>query len=94
MLSKLRSKKFLAVTACMMLTLALCSLCFASSGDHVSNLDFTPIVSAVTGSISPLDIIKLIAMTITAGMSFVLAWFGIRKVKGALKTAIFKGKIR
>lgn len=92
MVKNISKKKLLAITSCMMVVLAF-SMCFAS-GDHVSSLDFSPIVQSVTGAISPLDIIKLIAMTITAGMSFVLAWFGIRKVKGALKSAIFKGKIR
>ena len=88
----LRNKKFICMCACMMLTLAF-SFCFAS-GDHVSNLSFAPIIESVTGAISPLDIIKLIAMTITAGMSFVLAWFGIRKVLKALKGAIFGGSLR
>lgn len=95
MVKFLQNKKFVCITACLMLTLALGSLCFAASGDdHTAGLSYAPIVEAVTGAISPLDIIKIIAMTITAGMGFVLAWFGIRKVLKALKSAIFRGSLR
>lgn len=92
MVKLLQNKKFILFTACLTLCLAF-SVCFAS-GDHVGDLSFAPIVEAVTGAISPLDIIKIIAMTITAGMGFVLAWFGIRKVIKALKSAIFRGSLR
>lgn len=93
MVKLLKNKKFVCITACLMLTLAFASVCFAS-GDHLDGLSFTPIISAVTSQISPMDIVTLIGMTIAAGMAFVLAWFGIRKVIKALKGAIFGGKIR
>ena len=64
MLKLAKNKKLLVMAACMMLTLAFASVCFAASGDHLNNLDFTPIISSVTGAISPVDIIKIVAMTI------------------------------
>lgn len=92
MVKLLQNKKFICFAACLTLCLAM-SVCFAS-GDHLGDLSFSPIVEAVTGAISPLDIIRIIAMTITAGMAFVLAWFGIRKVLKALKSAIFRGSLK
>lgn len=92
MVKLLQNKKFICFAACLTLCLAM-SVCFAS-GDNLGDLSFTPIVDAVTDAISPLDIIRIIGMTITAGMAFVLAWFGIRKVLKALKSAIFSGSLR
>lgn len=80
------------LTLALCLTLALGSSCFAASGDLAGSLSFTPIINAVTDAISPTDLILVIAATIAAGVGFVLAWFGIRKVKGALSRAIFKGR--
>ena len=80
------------------LMLAICTLtifsavCFASGDTLADSLDFTPIITSFTDKVTPVDIIKIVAMTITAGMLFVLAWFGIRKVVRALKSAIMKGK--
>lgn len=69
------------------------SAVYASEGAVTAgSLDFTPIANAMTSAISPTDIITVIAATIAAGAAFVVAWFGIRKVKGALSKGIFKGK--
>ena len=66
---------------------------FCASGDAtVGDLDFAPIISSITGSITPQQIILVIGATIAAGAAFVVAWFGIRKVKAALSKGIFKGK--
>lgn len=66
---------------------------FCTSGDTtVGDLDFAPIISSITGAITPQQIILVIAATIAAGAGFVIAWFGIRKVKAALSKGIFRGK--
>lgn len=86
-------KKIMPLTLALCLALSVGSMCFASGESLASTLDFTGITSAVTSAITPTDIITVIAATIAAGIGFVLAWFGIRKVKGALSRAIFKGRL-
>lgn len=72
---------------------ALTPMGYCASGDAtVGELDFKPIISSITGAITPQQIIMVIAATIAAGAAFVVAWFGIRKVKSALSKGIFKGK--
>lgn len=88
-----KSSKALALTATA--TGLLTGTCFATEGGASlsSGLDFTPIITSFTDKITPADIVTVIAATITAGMLFVLAWFGIRKVVKALKNAIMRGRI-
>lgn len=93
-LKALKSKKVLSLTLAMCLCLGIAGNCFAASGDLAGSLDFSPIVSAVTSVISPTDIIVVIAAVIAAGMGFVLAWFGIRKVINALRNAIMRGRLK
>lgn len=94
MLKLLKSKKFLVCSALMLLTLALGCVCFASGDSLSSSLDFSPITEAVTSLITPTDIIIVIAGVIGAGMGFILAWFGIRKVVNALRNAILRGRLK
>lgn len=88
------NKKALSLTLAMCMCFALGATCFAASGDLANSLDFTPIITAVTDKISPTDVILVIASVIAAGMGFVLAWFGIRKVVNALRNAIMRGRIK
>lgn len=90
----LNNKKVMALSLALCLTLALGCTCFAASGDLAGSLDFTPIITAVTDKITPTDVILVIASVIAAGMGFVLAWFGIRKVVNALRNAIMRGRIK
>lgn len=60
----------------------------------VSNaLDFSSISTALTTAVTPAQIITIIASIIGVGMTFVLMWFGVRKLVSIFKKAVTKGKI-
>lgn len=62
--------------------------------DAASNaLDFSPISTALTTAVTPAQIITIIAAVIGVGMTFVLMWFGIRKLVSIFRKAVTKGKI-
>lgn len=56
-------------------------------------LDFSAISTALTTAVTPAQIITIIAGIIGVGMTFVLMWFGIRKLVSIFKKAVTKGKI-
>lgn len=59
------------------------------SGD----ITFTPIIEALQNVISVPQLIGIIAATIGVGASFVLMWFGVRKLKSAFVKGFTKGKL-
>ena len=60
----------------------------------VSNaLDFSSISTALTTAVTPAQIITIIAAIIGVGMTFVLMWFGVRKLVSIFRKAVTKGKI-
>lgn len=56
-------------------------------------LDFSAISTALTTAVTPAQIITIIAGIIGVGMTFVLMWFGVRKLVSIFKKAVTKGKI-
>lgn len=63
-------------------------------GNTVSNaLDFSAITTALTTAVTPAQIITIIASIIGVGMTFVLMWFGVRKLVSIFRKAVTKGKI-
>ena len=52
-----------------------------------------PISTALTGAITPAQIVGLIASVVGVGMAFVLTWFGVRKLISIFRKAVTKGKI-
>ena len=52
-----------------------------------------PLSDAVTASITPAQIVGILASVIGVGMTFVLMWFGVRKLVSIFKKAVTKGKI-
>ncbi len=52
-----------------------------------------PLVTAVTGAITPAQIVAILAGVVGVGMSFVLMWFGVRKLISIFRKAVTKGKI-
>lgn len=56
-------------------------------------LDFSSISTALTTAVTPAQIITIIAGIIGVGMTFVLMWFGVRKLVSIFKKAVTKGKI-
>lgn len=52
-----------------------------------------PLMNALTSSITPAQIIAVLASIIGVGMTFVLMWFGARKLVAIFKKAVTRGKI-
>ena len=52
-----------------------------------------PLMTALTGSITPAQIIAVLASIIGVGMTFVLMWFGARKLVSIFRKAVTRGKI-
>lgn len=52
-----------------------------------------PLKTALTSSITPAQIVGVLAGMIGVGMAFVLMWFGVRKLISIFKKAVTKGKI-
>lgn len=62
--------------------------------NNVSNaLDFSAITTSLTTAVTPGQIITIIASIIGVGMTFVLMWFGVRKLVSIFRKAVTKGKI-
>lgn len=52
-----------------------------------------PLKTALVSSITPAQIVTVLAGIIGVGMTFVLMWFGVRKLISIFKKAVTKGKI-
>ena len=65
-------------------------------GDVMSDMANTiaPLANAITESITPGDLITVLASIVGIGMAFVLMWFGARKLKQIFTNAVTKGKIK
>ena len=50
--------------------------------------------STVTGAVSLGDVVSIIGIVFGAGISFVLFWFGARKIFNGVMSAVKRGKIR
>ena len=53
-----------------------------------------PLKTALVASITPEQLIAILAGIVGAGMAFVLMWFGARKLKTIFTNAVTKGKIK
>ena len=52
-----------------------------------------PLQEALVASITPAQLVTILAAIIGVGMSFVLMWFGVRKLVSIFKKAVTRGKI-
>lgn len=52
-----------------------------------------PLSTALTSSITPGQIVTVLAAIIGVGMTFVLMWFGVRKLVSIFRKAVTRGKI-
>ena len=52
-----------------------------------------PLSEALTASITPAQIVTVLAGIIGVGMTFVLMWFGVRKLISIFRKAVTKDKI-
>lgn len=55
--------------------------------------DVASLITSLSATVSPGDVLPLIGTCVGAGMGFVLAWFGARKVVRAFTGALKKGKV-
>lgn len=53
-----------------------------------------PIMDSITGAVSAGDIVSVVGVALGFGLTFFLAWFGIRKVSNMALGAIKSGKVR
>lgn len=53
-----------------------------------------PLSDALVASITPSQLVAILAAIVGVGMSFVLMWFGARKLKQIFTNAVTKGKIK
>lgn len=59
-----------------------------------SDMDFSVLLDAIKGSITPQQVLIVLAAVIGVGMSFFLMWLGARKATGAFTAAVSRGKIK
>lgn len=53
-----------------------------------------PLKEALVASITPAQLVSILAAIVGVGMAFVLMWFGARKLKQIFVSAVTKGKIK
>lgn len=58
-----------------------------------NTVDFSGFLSALTGSITPAQVLAVCAAVIGVGMGFFLMWLGIRKAVKAFTSAVARGKL-
>lgn len=57
-------------------------------------LDFTGFITALTGTITPAEILTVLASCVGVGIAFVLMWMGVRKIVSAFQAAVTRGKLK
>jgi len=62
-------------------------------GAAMADLDFAPVISALTTAVTPTQIITLLASIIAFGIVYVFMWFGIRKIIKIFRSAVMGGRI-
>ena len=65
-----------------------------AEGEVASNIDFTSFVNALTGTITPAQVLTVLAAVIGVGMAFFLMWLGVHKAVRTFTTAVSTGRIR
>lgn len=91
----LKTKKLLVMLATLVLCLAVSCVCFAgdTTQSSAASLDFSPVTTALTGAVTPADILTIISKVIVIGIPFVLAWFGFRFLWAKFRGAVTKGRM-
>lgn len=60
----------------------------------VTSADWAPVMEAMTGQISVVTVVGVIAAVVAAGIGLVFMWWGIRKAAKALMAAFKSGKLK
>lgn len=59
-----------------------------------SSIDFGSFISSLTGSITPAEVLTVLAAVVGVGMTFFLMWLGVRKAIRAFSSAVQTGKLK
>jgi len=59
-----------------------------------TTVDFSGFITALTGAITPAQILAILASVVGVGIVFVLMWMGVRKLTGSFTSAVMKGKMK
>lgn len=59
-----------------------------------ATVDLSEFTTALTGSITPAEILTILGSVVGVGMAFFLMWLGVRKAIGAFSSAVKSGKMR
>lgn len=62
--------------------------------DGSTAIDFAPYITALTGTVTPAEVLVVLAAVVGVGMSFFLMWLGVRKATRGFTTAVSTGRIR
>ena len=57
-------------------------------------IDFTSYITALTGTITPAQVLTVRGSVVGVGMIFFLMWLGVRKATRGFTTAVATGRIR
>lgn len=57
-------------------------------------IDFTSYITALTGTITPAQVLTVLGSVVGVGMIFFLMWLGVRKATRGFTTAVATGRIR
>lgn len=59
-----------------------------------ATVDLTAFTEALIGTISPTEVLGILASVLGVGMSFFLMWLGVRKAIRTFTSAVANGKIK
>lgn len=64
-----------------------------STPSTTNQVDFSGFITALTGSITPAQVLAVLASVVGVGIIFFLMWLGVRKAIKAFTSAVSKGKL-
>lgn len=59
-----------------------------------ASIDFSSFITSLTGSITPAQVLTVLASVIGVGMLFFLMWLGVRKAVSSFTSAVANGKLK
>lgn len=59
-----------------------------------NSIDFTSFINALTGSITPAQVLAVLAAVVGVGIAFFLMWLGVRKAVRGFTSAVATGKLK
>ena len=62
--------------------------------DGVTTPDYSGLTTALQSAITPAQLIAVLASVVGVGITFVLMWFGVRKLIKGFTSALERGKLR